>query len=422
MRPSCRRNRLGPVPLNRHPLRTTPKLVWLFVVYFFVQGIVHNLGHPVTPALVRSLGIEDFMFGVYFASMSFGLMLGGPLFGRLGDKGHRKAYVVLGLILYSIGQLIFGLSHDAVWMAVGRFVSGLGVVSSFTLFTSRMVEETPEEKRTQYLAWIGAATTIGSSIGYYLGGFAATNPVVSAFLGTTDLSMIFVIQSFLNTLYVLGIVLSYPKETRMSSIAPSSREGSRRKVEPSLALFLVALFLMTIGTVNLGRYIDVYFNDLGYTSEELGLFVMTTGFVSLFATFFLIPWFGRQTNKIGWIQIVQTASAVIVFFVFRAKNFLLAVYTAYMIYILFRTIFPPLEQHVVAGYAAKGRYGSMFGTRQAAVSLGMVVGPLLGGVLYEIAPTLVFDVSAATFVVGSLILFLVPTPILKEKPAYEQST
>jgi DHA1 family multidrug resistance protein-like MFS transporter len=408
--------------LNKHPLRTTPKLVWLFVVYFFVQGIIHNLGHPVTPALVRSLDIEDFMFGVYFASMSFGLMLGGPLFGRLGDRGHRKVFVTAGLVMYSIGQLIFGLSHDAVLMAVARFISGLGVVSSFTLFTSRMVEETPEDKRTQYLAWIGAATTIGSSIGYYLGGFAATNPVVSTWLGTTDLSMIFVFQSILNALYVLGIVVTYPKETHFIPIAAPVRQGLRRKIEPSLTLFLVALFLMTVGTVNLGRYIDVYFNDLGYTSEELGLFVMTTGFVSLFATFFLIPWFGRQANKIGWIQILQTASAMIVFFVFRAKNFLLAVYTAYMIYILFRTIFPPLEQHVVAGYAAKGRYGSMFGTRQAAVSLGMVVGPLLGGVLYEIAPILVFDVSAATFVVGSLILFLIPTPIAKENPAYERTT
>lgn len=397
--------------MNRRLSLGVPRLVTLFVIYFFVQGVLHNLGHPVTPAFVRELGIDDVMFGVYFSSMSFGLMLGGPLFGRLGDKGHRLRYVVFGLLLYSLGQLVFGLTHHAIWMAVGRFISGFGVVSSFTLFMSRLVEETPESERTKYLAWIGAATTIGASIGYYLGGFAATNPVVSAFLGTSNLTRIFVIQSALNVLYVVFIVFTYPKETVViQPFDTKTNKSVQKKIEPSLLLFLFVLFLMTFGTVNLGRYIDVYFYDLGYTSEELGLFVMTTGFVSLFATAFLIPWFGRQSKKIRWIQIVQTASAIIVFFVFRAERFLLAVYTAYMIYIVFRTIFPPLEQHVVAGYAAKGSYGSMFGIRQAAVSLGMIVGPLVGGVLYNIEPTLVFHVSAAAFLVGSALLFFVKMP------------
>lgn len=36
------------------------------------------MGHPVTPSLVESLGIANYMFGVFFATMSFGLMLGGP--------------------------------------------------------------------------------------------------------------------------------------------------------------------------------------------------------------------------------------------------------------------------------------------------------------------------------------------------------
>ena len=55
-------------------------IVWVLILYFF-QGVIHNLGHPVTPYLVANLGIEDYMFGVFFATMSFGLMLGGPILG-----------------------------------------------------------------------------------------------------------------------------------------------------------------------------------------------------------------------------------------------------------------------------------------------------------------------------------------------------
>jgi DHA1 family multidrug resistance protein-like MFS transporter len=35
------------------------------ILYFLFQGLLHNLGHPVTPAFVRSLEIKDYMFGVF---------------------------------------------------------------------------------------------------------------------------------------------------------------------------------------------------------------------------------------------------------------------------------------------------------------------------------------------------------------------
>ena len=90
------------------------KTLILTILYFLIQGIVHNIGHPVTPAFVRSLGIPDFMFGVFFASMSFGLMIGGPIWGILGDRGKKKNYIVIGLLLYSIGQLFFWICGQSI--------------------------------------------------------------------------------------------------------------------------------------------------------------------------------------------------------------------------------------------------------------------------------------------------------------------
>ena len=66
------------------------KQVLIILLIFLLQNIINNLGHPVTPAFVRSLDISDYMFGVFFASMSFGLMIGGPIWGILGDYGNIK--------------------------------------------------------------------------------------------------------------------------------------------------------------------------------------------------------------------------------------------------------------------------------------------------------------------------------------------
>ncbi len=108
------------------------KRIRLVIIFYFTQGIIHNLGHPITPAFVRSLGIPDFMFGVFFATMSFGLMIGGPLWGALGDKGKKKRYIVIGLLMYSLGQFFFGFVGNQYWMVFFRFFSGFGVVATIT--------------------------------------------------------------------------------------------------------------------------------------------------------------------------------------------------------------------------------------------------------------------------------------------------
>ena len=58
-----------------------------------------------------------------------------------------------------------------------RFLSGLGVVSAITVYTAIIVEQTPLKERAKLLAYVAAATTLGASLGYYLGGFLATNPI-----------------------------------------------------------------------------------------------------------------------------------------------------------------------------------------------------------------------------------------------------
>ncbi|MCF7931098.1 MAG: MFS transporter [Acholeplasmataceae bacterium] len=387
------------------------KTVFLIVGFFLLQGIIHNLGHPVTPAFVRGLGIPDFMFGVFFASMSFGLMIGGPIWGILSDQGQKKKYIILGLLIYSLGQFLFGYSHYASLMVLVRFISGLGVVSSSTLMTSHVIEISDVRDRAKHLAYLGAAFTVGASLGYFIGGFLATNELMITFLGTTDLRRIFLIQAIANTLYVGFIFLSFKEEKNLNVTIkkPSILKGFKQisSVQPTLLVFLVSLTFMTIGSTNLSKYIDVYFNELGYNSQQLGTFVMVTGFVSLFASIFLVPLFANSRKLLSTISIIQILSAVIIFFTFRVSNFILIMYTVFLLYVIFKTIYQPLEQNFISKHAKGDKYGGVMGLRQSFVSIGMVVGSLVGGFIYQIKPLLLFDSSAIVFLVGVLLLVLV---------------
>lgn len=384
---------------------------YLIVVFFLIQNIIHNMGHPVTPDFVKSLGIADYMFGVFFATMSFGLMIGGPIWGTLGDRGKKKLYIVIGLLLYSIGQFFFGYSNNQYLMIFFRFLSGFGVVASITLFTSQLIEITDLKDRARFLAYIAAAVTLGASIGYFLGGFIAENSVTQDLFNITNKKEIFLIQAILNLIYVGFILFTfYDRKCALpiknkNTIFDSFK--SIKNIDLRLFIFLIALAFITMGAINLNKFIDVYFNDQNLDSLQLGTFKMVTGYVTLVASIILVPIFAKFRKQIGFMLLLQVLSAAIVFYTFRASDFIKTVYSIYLIYILIKAIFTPLEQSYISNHVKDGEYGKIMGIRQSFISIGMVVGPLLGGFLYERNPLLLFDSSAYAFIIGFLLLIIV---------------
>jgi MFS family permease len=394
------------------------KTIYVIIFLFFIQGIVHNMGHPITPAFVRSLDIPDYMFGIYFSAMSLGLMFGAPLWGILGDRGNQKIYIILGLMFYTIGQFFFGYIGNATWMVVARLFSGFGVVSATTLFTARLIEETSPKDRARFFAYVAAATTLGGSIGYWFGGFITTNPLMIQLLGTDDFRRVFLIQPVLNLIFIIIIIFLLDESKRMtvqSTNRVSIIQGFKEitKIDQSLLMFMISMTFMTIGATNLSKFIDVYFFDLNYTSQDLGTFVMTTGIVSLFASIFIVPFAARIRRQILFISLMHIVAAGIVFWVFRSNQFMFAIYTIYMVYVIFRTIYVPLEQSYIATFAKEGQYGGMMGLRQSFVSIGMVIGPIVGGLLYNIAPIAQFDFNAIMFLLG--VALLIVSYVLKAK-------
>ncbi|MFA7075082.1 MAG: MFS transporter [Candidatus Izemoplasmatales bacterium] len=88
------------------------KTVIYIIILYFVHGVINNLGHPITPAFVRGLEIPNYMFGFFYATMSFGLMIAAPIWGIIADRGKKRFVMVLGLIIYSIGQFGFAYSGN----------------------------------------------------------------------------------------------------------------------------------------------------------------------------------------------------------------------------------------------------------------------------------------------------------------------
>lgn len=382
----------------------------IVMVLYFLMNVFNNLGHPVTPSYVRYLNIPEYMFGVFYATMSFGMMFAAPAWGSLGDTKKNKYLITAGLLIYAIAQIGFGLSHNQYLMVFFRLIGGIGIAAPMTLFVSLAIGFSGGN-RIRNLAIMAALSTLGASLGYQIGGVLGDSEAFKNIIKTPSYENIFIFQVVCMVLLatlVLLFIKDYEKKFVVSSRKnPFATLGKIKTLDTKLILFLVSLTLITMGSTNLSKYIDVYFNDLSLSTTALGNFVLVTGIISVLTSILIVPFVSKFKKQLWLIIIMQVLSSMIVFYVFRADKFLLTIYTVYNVYVIFRAVYLPLEQNYISKNADQESLGIITGIRQSFVSVGNVIGPLFGGVLYSISPLLLFDVSGYLFLVGALLLVII---------------
>src|ERR1700729_3894914 len=80
---------------------------------------------------LHDIGIADAdirLQGVYVINMQmFGLLLGGILWGILGDKLGRIKVLFGSILVYSLANFANGMVHDLNTYAIVRFIAGIGL-------------------------------------------------------------------------------------------------------------------------------------------------------------------------------------------------------------------------------------------------------------------------------------------------------
>ena len=104
-------------------MRSYPRYITIVITSLFI-GILTNLGHPVTPYLVKARGFIEYSFSIFFSVMSLGMLIFAPIWGSFGDKYGRRIVLLICSIGYSIGQVFFGLLDNIYLVIFARFFSG----------------------------------------------------------------------------------------------------------------------------------------------------------------------------------------------------------------------------------------------------------------------------------------------------------
>jgi MFS transporter, putative metabolite:H+ symporter len=109
---------------------------------------------------LKSLGVsmEDIDKTDILNIQMIGLLIGGIIWGILGDKKGRLKVLFASIILYSLGSIANGFVHTVGQYAIVRFITGLGLAGELGAGITLVSEFMPKEKR-------GLATSLVAGIG-----------------------------------------------------------------------------------------------------------------------------------------------------------------------------------------------------------------------------------------------------------------
>jgi MFS family permease len=88
----------------------------------------------------------------------FGLLIGGIIWGVMGDKKGRLSVLFGSIILYSIANIANGFVQNEMQYSIVRFIAGIGLAGELGAGITLVSELTPKEKR-------GIATSMVAGIG-----------------------------------------------------------------------------------------------------------------------------------------------------------------------------------------------------------------------------------------------------------------
>lgn len=370
----------------------------LLILTLLIQ-IVLSMAHPVTPVLIRTLGLPSIMFGIFFASMSLGNFFFSPIWGGLSDTKGRIRFLVIGLFGYGVSQLGFGFVTNSFLIVIFRILAGAFVTSYLTVSLAYLTDITTRENRLRFMSYYAGANTIGSALGSLLGGI----------IGNANYKVTFVTQFILASILSVALLVilretvekkEVKAKIKLNTFAFSKNKGLLNR---NLTIVMILIMMFYFSSTSYNSSINYYIESiLNLPPSFNGVFLSVAGVIGFLANILLTPIIGKKVKNEVSFKYITLVLALSMVLVGVSKN-LVVFFGAIILFVAIASIYVPIQQNIVTTLA-KDNYGTLMGLQNSAKAVGMVIGSLFAGAIFDFGEKLPFIASAIMLFIGFIIL------------------
>jgi len=375
-------------------------VVW---VALFVAIIGISMVSPLLPVFAEEMGASGIWLGLAFSGFAVSqipLML---VVGRLADRFNKKFFLWLGLLIYTVAAVGYFWSPGYHELVLFRVLSGIGAAMVMPIAFSYVGELAPLSHEGRYMGLFNIAMIAGFGIGPVLGG------VIHDGLGTgaTFISMgIFSISGF------IIILLFLPKRVYSPPLASSSGETEFQHASSTIIAMLKDTTIKGIITLQLvfGLLFGTVLAFIGIwmtTAIDTGVaqvgIVLSARSIMNGTLAYPFGWLADRVNRVILVSVGMGTVAIGTFCIPWLGSFatLLGLFVAMGI---FESMAVPAINAITVDKGRIMGMGSVMGLFNMAMSLGLVTGSMVGGVIESILGiATVFRCASALGVVGIIV-------------------
>jgi len=367
--------------------------------FLWLGTVINRLGGFVIPFLTLYLttqrgispGRSAFIVSLFGAGSFLSQLVGGEWTDRLG----RRPVMLLSFLIAPVAMILLGLSKSLVLISSMTLVLGFFTDLYRPAVSAAIADLVPATSRTRAFGYLYWAINLGAALAPILAGFMARRNYLLLFVGDALTTFIFGL-----------IVLARIPESQPVEAAHAARVSLRTRIqqllrEPILLIFtLLALFFGTIymqGNVTLP--LDMHHR--GLTPADYGLAISVNGALIVLITLQLSHAVAR------WPRFAAMAIAALLLGLGFGLTDLARSLPFYALTVAIWTLGEIIAASVaptiisdLAPAQLRGLYQGIFGS---AWGLSFFLGPILGGLTYEVwGPS---GLWVGCFALGVLIFF-----------------
>lgn len=377
----------------------------LFIAYVGIGLVV-----PVMPSIAEELSLSGATVGYLYAAMAFAQLLASPFTGIWVDTIGRKKMIVIGLLLFSFSKLLFGFGNETWVLFVSRLLGGVSEAFIMPAVITYIADKTTMANRAKALGYQSAAISLGFIIGPAIGGFIVELGIRAPFFFAAAISFIAAI--------VIFIVLEEPiskgqlQKNSESNVRPQFIQEFKKSFNPQYFTPLFIVFVLAFGLAIYEMMLSLFVDEkFGFTVRDISIIITVGSIAGVVAQ---ILFFDKLVSLFGEKLIITMSllSAAIFIFVTILINGYWLIIAITSIVFFSCDILRPAVTSFLSKIAGENQ-GFIAGMNSAYTSLGIILGPIVGGILFDIHIDIPYIFAAIILIIA----FIISTAKLK-KPTF----
>jgi DHA1 family tetracycline resistance protein-like MFS transporter len=388
----------------------------ILFVTVFLDLVGFGIIIPFLAYYVESFGARAAVVGLLMSSYSLAQFVFAPVWGRLSDRVGRRPILLLGLLGSVAGFTTFGLASTLSMLFLGRVLMGI-FGATIPTAQAAVADVTAPEDRARGMGLIGAAIGLGFILGPALGGLLSNlssvlrlplferNPYALPCFASAALAA--------SNLVAAAFFLpeSLPAGRRGSRIAERfSRldQISRGLTDPRVRRLLLTYFLFMLGFTMMEATLTLFIEgrigagDHALLVRRVGYLF---GFIGIIQVALQGGLVGRLARAFGERQLLIAGCSITALSLaaMPAAASWAGIYGCAFGLACGHGLSQPSITSLISRAAPAESQGGALGISQSAASLARVLGPAMGGALFQqVAPGAPYLVAAALSVAAVL--------------------